>query len=320
MNGTEPKNRNRTREPGPYGPPPPGPPAAGASETPPGTVRSGSGPRRDGPATPGTRAYVYGIGRDDGRLDALAGTTGGVDGHGVRLVPAGGLVALVSDVPAPSFDEEALRRRLEDLDGLEELARAHHTVVDAAFAHDTVLPLRLATVYTDEGRVTDTLLARRAAFTELLAWLGGHVELGVKVFVDPAAAPDAPPDAAPDPSGPTGPGRAYLRRRRLQRRGTEDLHRAAEQVTGRVDRATRELARAVVAHRTQRGELSGERGVNVANHAYLVPTGAEARFRAEAEAAGAGVAGVRVEVTGPWAPYSFATPVSEAGEGGADPS
>ncbi|MFF5505051.1 GvpL/GvpF family gas vesicle protein [Streptomyces roseolus] len=269
-----------------------------------------------------TRAYVYGIGRDDGRLASLVGAGGGVDGHGVRLVPGGGLVALVSAVPAAAFDEEPLRRRLEHLPGLEELARAHHAVVDAAFARSPVLPLRLATVYTDAERVSGMLLAHRDAFIEMLTWLDGHVELGVKVFVDPAAASSAAhPSPAPEPE-PASPGRAYLQRRRRQRRGTEDLYRAAEAVTGQVTRAGRETARAVLAHRTQQGELSAGSGVNVANHAYLVPAHAEARFRADVEAAGSGVAGVRVEITGPWAPYSFASPVTEAGEeseGGAPP-
>lgn len=265
------------------------------------------------------RVYVYGIGRDDGTLAPLAGAGGGVDGHDVRLVAEGGLVALVSDVPAAAFGEEPLRRRLEHLPGLEELARAHHAVVDAAFARTAVLPLRLATVYSDVEGVTGMLLAHRGGFTDMLTWLDGHVELGVKVFVDPAASPPAPEHRAAHGSGPTSPGRAYLQQRRRQRRGTEDLYRAAEEVRGQVTRAVLETARASVAHRTQQGELSGERGMNVANHAYLVPANAEARFRAEVEAAGSGVAGVRVEVTGPWAPYSFASPVTEGGEGGTAP-
>ncbi|MFF9342328.1 GvpL/GvpF family gas vesicle protein [Streptomyces sp. NPDC014773] len=270
------------------------------------------------PREDSTRVYVYGISRDDGRVAPLAGAGGGVDGHDVRLVAEGGLVALASAVPAAAFDEEPLRRRLEHLPGLEELARAHHAVVDAAFARAPVLPLRLATVYTDEERVSGMLLAHRDAFTEMLTWLDGHVELGLKVFVDPGASSAARPSPEPE-SDATGPGRAYLRQRRRQRRGTEELYRAAEAVTGRVTRAVRETSRAAVAHRTQQGELSGGRGVNVANHAHLVPANAEARFRAEVEAAGSGVAGVRVEVTGPWAPYSFASPVTEGGEGGAPP-
>ncbi|WP_254047216.1 GvpL/GvpF family gas vesicle protein, partial [Streptomyces aureus] len=152
-----------------------GPPSPGA----------GSRSRPEGkPAAP-PMAYVYGVGRDDGSFADAVGTAGGVDAQGVRLVAADGLVALMSAVPQDAYGEAALRRRLEDLGSLEEIARAHHAVVDAAFARAVVLPFRLATVYLDEDRVARMLAAHRDRFTEMLAWLDGHVELGAKVHADP---------------------------------------------------------------------------------------------------------------------------------------
>ncbi|MGW6563875.1 GvpL/GvpF family gas vesicle protein [Streptomyces sp. NPDC054975] len=257
--------------------------------------------------------YVYGIGRDDADVRRLAERVSGVDGHAVGLVAAGGLVALTSVVPADVFDEAALRRQLEDLARLEEIARSHHAVIDAAFAESVVLPLRLATVYLDESRVADMLVRHRAPFTELLAWLEGHVELGVKVHADPEArtAAGAPPEEPSASTRATSPGRAYLEQRRQHRRSTEDLYRSAGAVAVEVTKVAQERARAAVVHRPQQGELSGRRGVNIANHAYLVPMGAEERFREDVEAVARSVPGVRVEVTGPWAPYSFATPAVE---------
>ncbi|MFF1594192.1 GvpL/GvpF family gas vesicle protein [Streptomyces sp. NPDC058286] len=251
-------------------------------------------------------AYVYGVGRDDGSLAPLVRTTHGVDGHGVGLVATQGLVALVSAVPADVFDEAALRRQLEDLDRLEGIARAHHAVVDAAFAQAVVLPFRLATVYLDEARVAAMLVDHHDRFTELLAWLDGHVELGVKVHADPESAPPSPQGTPRSAGGPTSPGRAYLQQRMQQRRGTEDLYRAAAVVAGNVTKMAQQLARAVVEHRPQQGDLSGRTGVNIANYAFLVPTGAEKHFREEVEAAARSASGVEVAVTGPWAPYSFA--------------
>lgn len=157
-------------------------------------------------------AYVYGVGRDDGSLAGVVGTASGVDGHGVRLVAAGGLVALVSAVPEAAFDEAALQRRLEDLDLLEELARAHHAVVDAAFARAVVLPFRLATVYRDEDRVAEVLGGHRERFTELLGWLDGHVELGVKVHADPESAASL---AGPRPRSPAERHRRPVRDARI---------------------------------------------------------------------------------------------------------
>ncbi|MFF4364716.1 GvpL/GvpF family gas vesicle protein [Streptomyces sp. NPDC001594] len=252
-------------------------------------------------------AYVYGVGWDGEELRALARSVTGVDGHAVAIVAAGGLVALVSAVPPDAFDEIALPHRLGDLGTLEELARAHHAVVDAAFGEAVFLPLRLATVYLDEPRVADMLLEHRDRFAPLLAWLDGHVELGVKVHVDPAAAAaQAVPAQTAEPPAPS-PGRAYLQQRRRKRHSTEDLHRAAGAVADEVERAARALATATVVHRPQQSGLSGRHETNIANHAHLVPADAEERFREAVQAATTPVAGVQVEVTGPWAPYSFAT-------------
>lgn len=283
------------------------------------------GTASDGSET--TLTYVYAVGRDDGALRGVAGRLAGVDGHELGLIgggwgDGGGLVALVSSVPADVFGESALRAQMEDLGRLEEIARAHHAVIDAAFAETVVLPLRLATVYLDERRVVAMLTEQRPPFERLLAELDGHVELGVKVYADPAAvstltaatAPAAtvPPEA---PAAPASPGRAYLARRRAQRRGTQDLYRAAGDIAAEARSVAESLSRARAVHRPQQGELSRHRGENVSNEAYLVATEDADRFRERVGDLALRAPGVHVEVTGPWAPYSFATAETGRDEG-----
>ncbi|CAM5352340.1 hypothetical protein SVIOM342S_08998 [Streptomyces violaceorubidus] len=73
--------------------------------------------------------YVYAVCRP---FDAaLQAQLTGVAGDPPRLLPHGGLVAVVSHVPEADFSEEALRAHLEDLDWLTATARAHQQVVDA---------------------------------------------------------------------------------------------------------------------------------------------------------------------------------------------
>src|SRR5919202_4077179 len=72
----------------------------------------------------------------------------GPDGrHRVQLLRHAGLAALVAAVPLGEFGAEALRERLEDLERLEALARAHEEVLDAALALGPVVPFRLCTIY-----------------------------------------------------------------------------------------------------------------------------------------------------------------------------
>ncbi|MGW6746409.1 GvpL/GvpF family gas vesicle protein [Streptomyces sp. NPDC055025] len=254
--------------------------------------------------------YSYAVTRADAASDALDEELRGIRGVAdtpVRLVRAHGLAAVVSPVPERDFDERALKAQLEDLDWLESVARAHHAVVETVFARTALLPLRLATLHRDDDRVRDMLNRRAEEFGALLDRLTGQVEWGVKVYALPPP-PSSPVPATTTASAGGSPGRDYLRGRRRQRRSGEDAWRAAREAVLRVDAEVRPLAVDRVQHRLQEGELAIGPGRNVSNDAYLVPRGSGDAFRARAEGVARSFDGIRVEVTGPWAPYSFAAP------------
>jgi hypothetical protein len=254
--------------------------------------------------------YAYAVARDaDGSLEETLAGLPGVADTPVHLVRAGqgdDVVIAVSPVPERDFQEAALRSHLEDLEWLESVARAHHRVIEALAARTTVLPLRLATVYLDDERVRLMLRARHEAFDRRLTELAAQVEWGVKIYVEAAPATENPADGPTDTG--LSPGRAYLSRRRAQRHARDDAYRNAERAAEQVEAAARALAVDRVQHRPQQGELARRPGENVVNDAYLVPLDHAEGFRADVMRAAEGLPGVRVEVTGPWAPYSFATP------------
>jgi len=281
--------------------------------------------------------YVYAITPAPG--PDLPGVSG-VDGATVRLVSSGALAAVVSTVAEESFDETALRTRLEQMDTLESLARAHHTVIDAAGAREVVLPLRLATVYRGDQRVLDLLDRGHDRFRDALERLTDRREWGVKVYTDPSTAlaaerpagpsdpgPGAERSAAPSSSRPVGerpvrtstagaaggssPGKDYLRRRRQEQRSAEEVRRATAEFAGRVDAELCTLAADVRHYRAQNPQLSGAQGENVLNAAYLIPEDRTEAFTAAVRALNGSVPGTRVELTGPWAPYSFTLPDPE---------
>ncbi|WP_329395984.1 GvpL/GvpF family gas vesicle protein [Streptomyces melanogenes] len=234
----------------------------------------------------------------------------GLDGEPPRLIVHRGLCAAASPVPAEDFDAAPLRAHLEDLDWLAATARAHQAVVAALSSVTCAIPLRLATVCRDTSGVRRLLDSGRASFVAALERLDGRVEWGVKVYAE-AAAPGPAPEARP------ASGREYLRRRLGQRHAREDTWRQAGDLSRGLRRALSGHAEAERLHRPQSARVSGQPGENVLNAAYLVPRERSAEFVALAERHGSRVAGVRVEVTGPWAPYSFAGGVDADG-GGAD--
>ncbi|MEV4582857.1 GvpL/GvpF family gas vesicle protein [Nonomuraea jabiensis] len=232
----------------------------------------------------------------------------GVAGRDVRAVAQSGLVAYVSTVPLDQFGEEPLRRSMEDLDWLGATAHAHHRVVEAVARLGPVAPVRLVTVYSGEEQVRRLLEERHDDFADTLARVAGRQEWGVKAYVTKTEA--AP--VAPEPGGqePASPGTAYLKRRQASLRTREESWRDAGARAERIHDALRSVAVASRRHRAQDPQLSGRDEWMVLNGAYLVDEELAEEFaRVVDELRGQGI---ELELTGPWAPYSF-TVLEEGG-------
>ncbi|WP_395358353.1 GvpL/GvpF family gas vesicle protein [Streptomyces sp. YH02] len=273
--------------------------------------------------------YVYAVVPDTSRLRTALEAVRGVSGAAVSLLGEDApyeaapseaapteaaerpdaVAFVISRVAAHEFDERTLKSRFEDLEWLEDVARTHHDVVQSIARQDTVLPLRLATLYQDDQRAREALAAQRHVFAERLALLRDHSEWGVKLYVG-SPGPQAPEDRGAGGPGNTGtlsPGKAYLQRRRAQHSAREDHYRNAQEAARRIDALVSRFRTHRVRHPAQQGALAGPEE-NVLNDAYLVPDDRTESFRAALATVAGDLDGVRVEVTGPWAPYSFAMP------------
>ncbi|WP_440064029.1 GvpL/GvpF family gas vesicle protein [Streptosporangium sp. OZ121] len=247
---------------------------------------------------PEAGTYLYAIARDVGRV--LPGHVVGVAGAPVRAITHQGLVAYVSPVPLEEFGEEPLRRSLEDLDWVGGTARAHNRVVEAVAEEAPTAPVRLVTVYSTEDQVRDLLRRRHDDFTELLAHVTGCREWGVKAYAEPGT--DAP-RAEEAPAKTDSPGRAYLERRRASLRGREDAWRRAARRAEDIHAALLSVSVAGHRHRPQDPQLSGREEVMLLNGAYLVAEDRREEFTAAVDALRS--QGIEMQLTGPWAPYSF---------------
>jgi hypothetical protein len=247
--------------------------------------------------------YLYAICSDPGR--AVACQLTGVAGATVRVIRHGDLAVVVSTVTDAEFGELALKRNLEDMAWVEALVRAHHDVVQAIAWSAPTAPGRAATVFRDDDRVLEVLRDREAELHVLLGRLTGHREWGVKIhLLPPAASGEDLQDLAA--GGTSGPGTAYLlRRKAADGLRQESERRLADQVR-QIDSSLAALA-AATHHRPQDFPLTRKSGVVVLNAAYLVPAADTARFTAAADELGGGLTGARLTVTGPWPAYSFAS-------------
>ncbi|UCM87012.1 GvpL/GvpF family gas vesicle protein [Streptomyces marincola] len=240
--------------------------------------------------------YVYAV-TPAGDPAALPEDLRGVADAPLRTLAQDGLTAVASPVAAADFDEEPLRQRLEDLAWLEATARGHQRVIDAlTAAPGCVLPLRLATVCRDEAGVRRLLAGNRERFLDAIERLDGRAEWGVKVFADAPERTEAAPAT----------GRDYLRQRARRRRTDEEAWQRAEAAARAVHERLDEVAELSRLHPPQDARLSGESGRNLLNGAYLVPREREEEFCELAGRLAGELGGPRLNLTGPWAPYSFA--------------
>lgn len=218
--------------------------------------------------------YVYAVCRPFEA--ALQAQLAGVAGSPPTAVHHEGLVAVVSTVPAEEFAEEPLRDRLEDRSWLTATARAHEQVIDALTTVTTPLPLPFASVLPDDSAVRVLLETHAAEIRAVLDRLAGRVEWSVRVYA-----------GAERDTGRAGHFAARLH---------EELRAAAEDARLRPPRILKV---------TEAEEDAW--GHNLLDAAYLVPRRQSGGFVEMVDKARETLpeGGVKVHLTGPWAPYSF---------------
>jgi Gas vesicle synthesis protein GvpL/GvpF len=266
------------------------------------------GVRAEPGATHGdTLWYVVGVIRP--APGALDGVPALLPDRPLETVPGEGLEAVASTVPADLLDDRAV----EDVDRVGQLARAHDRVLRVLSERTAVAPARLGSLYASREAVAAMLASRAAPLRTTLDQLTGRCEWGVKVYGAPAEAED-PGEAAAAGGGAAGgpgqPGTAYLRRRRAEREARMASRDAAAELAVELHRAMGARAHAAVTRPPQHPKLSGVRAPMLLNAAYLVDVAHQEAFAAAVRdlAERHRAAGVRVQLTGPWPPYSFAGP------------
>ena len=244
-----------------------------------------------------------------------ASTCGHARGGPLRLLTIGSLCAVVQDVPVATFSEAALQERFTDAAEVERCARTHHSVVTTTAAVGPTVPLPLATIYLADDRAVAVLGENQERFRAALDHVAGRVEWAVKVYVrqpDATSWPGlpAPPDVSP-PASPSeaqqGAGRAYMNRMRSRQRLRDLSRETALAAAEKVDTAVRELAVDGVRRRLHGPEVTGKDRTQVMNAAYLIPDdhSEELADTIERLRDSPDFATVSIDISGPWAPYSF---------------
>ena len=276
-----------------------------------------SAPRAASATTSVDLLYLYAVldAGGPGHEQLRSGTVAGlVDGLPLFPIERGPLVAAVSRVPADRFGEAEIDALTSDLSRLALLALRHEEAIRVLRpTADALVPLTFGAVYRESASVQELLETRREELRSTLDRVRHRDEWGVKAFRDTArfrstveVTSDALRQLDVDLRAAM-PGRAYLLRKQRERRVLEEVERetelAAATIFGRLASTAAEARRESLPPGASnrplvlKGALLMERERDRDLEARFVELDSEYAPR-----------GLSLELTGPWAPYSFAGP------------
>ncbi|MGH7623764.1 MAG: GvpL/GvpF family gas vesicle protein [Gemmatimonadaceae bacterium] len=218
-----------------------------------------------------------------------AATAVGVERAPVRALSSDELDAWVSTVPDASIP------------GTLANARAHDGVVRAAMSRATPVPARLGQVVAHDDDLRRWMRERQRALIQSSERVRGCVEMTVRVLMsggDPAAG------VRQGGEPPRDSGRAYLDWLRARQQALRDAERQARRLHEEIARLTSGVIR-------ETAGVSVHAVAPLLEVAHLVPRDLIARHRDIVHAVVEGRWGLRLMLTGPWAPYTFCTAASE---------
>ena len=248
--------------------------------------------------------YLYCLVQAD-RRPSIAGAPRGLPGtSALRLLQAAGDLWLVAaDAPLAQYGGGPIERGLRDLDWVALRGAAHARVVEHFARHRTTLPMKLFTLFTEDARALADVGAGEPRLRRVLGLVAGRHEWGVRVRLDAELArrqlgrrPAAPTEGAQA-------GTRFLLRKKHERDATQLLLREGRAAVAAAFETLARLADAT--RRRPAAELDGTR--LLLDAALLVPAPRASEFKRVVRrlARDLGAKGYRLELTGPWPPYSF---------------
>jgi hypothetical protein len=247
--------------------------------------------------------YAYGLVGHPTTPRVRRGLEGVPHAGPVRLLAAGPHVWLaVSDVPLEHYGEAELARGMADLNWVSRAAVAHERVVASFLTADAVLPMKLFTMFSDDGRALRHIDEQRAQIDRLVARVSRMHEWGMRLSL--ARTPAAASRRTDTPRLPAS-GSGYLQQKKALRDDVVNRAKRARAVATELFERWSQLA--AEARRRPATELSAEGGPLVLDAAFLVPRSASPRLKTAAarEARNLVAQGFQLSLTGPWPPYSF---------------
>jgi hypothetical protein len=237
----------------------------------------------------------------------------GIDNEPLEIIESGGVGLVVSRIPMETVAQ--INVDSDDLTAVAEFAQRHDTVVSAIRRTAVAaIPLRLGTVLVDRAAALSFLREHEVELRKGLARVAGCDEWTVILRQESTARGEPVrkgSSRAPHPRNDTpSNGTEYLALRRNQLTMAERRHARTEQITAELEDAISGIVADSAQPVRMRKGLAFDR-------TYLVKGQRKEEFLDAIDhiARKLDRSSLALEVSGPWAAYSFATQIQVAGDG-----
>jgi hypothetical protein len=263
-------------------------------------------------AEDGQAYYVYGVISSEDDLPDEAFPQGGIEEeHPIFIVQEGGVRALVSRVPAETYEPQALQQQMDEEAWAQSHVRRHEHIIEQLMAHAPLVPMQFGTVYPTEIALRDMLRDQQAIFQDTLDRLEGNQEWALTIRCDLEAlrryvmedsekVQELLQDMRSKPRGV-----AQFIKKQMVVAIHDEVQDLQETCIDNSHEALSKFAEDVRVHTPDVGDAESS---PVHSASYLVRKPNEGDFMGEAERLRGiyGSQGFTYEVSGPWPPYSFA--------------
>jgi hypothetical protein len=236
----------------------------------------------------------------------------GVDGQSpLEVAIFQDLAAVWSPVPVEDFCGPEAEERLGDLTWIGPRVIRHQEVVAGVMRHSPVLPVRFGTIFSSQANLEKVLERHSDTIAGFLERLADQEEWAVKGMLDRPGAKDKlfslKLALEAESLEALSPGKRYFEEQRLRAACDQELKRWLQEVCRTLWTELRDYAAEVQERRLLSRETTGSDQDMVWNWALLMPRQVVGGFQALIKDVNARYAdrGLRLEMTGPWPPYSF---------------
>ena len=200
-----------------------------------------------------------------------------------------------ADAPLDRFAGDQLQQELQDVEAISRHALAHATVVEFFFRRTSVIPLKLFTLFSSDEAARAQFRGRLGRLRRLLSSLRGKEEWGVRIIAG---------DVVRESARTLPSGRDYLQ---VKKRLLDETAEPPSTVVRAVNGALRSLGTVAAKTRKVSFPPAGKGRPYVAGASFLVPATKRSAWKAHIARTTAALAGGghRLELSGPWPPYTF---------------